>query len=51
MYLQEIGGKDLDHIDLAENNNKWRAVVNTVMKFGELHALYNLLLKVSFNKL
>jgi hypothetical protein len=36
IYLQAIGANGLDRIDLAENNNKWRAVVNTVMKFGEL---------------
>jgi hypothetical protein len=36
MYLQE-GAKGLDHVDLAENNSKWQAVLNTVMKFGELH--------------
>jgi len=35
MYLQARGAKGLDWIDLAEDKNKWRAVVNTVMKFGE----------------
>jgi len=36
MYLQAIGAKGLDWIDLAEDKYKWRGVVNTVMKFGEL---------------
>jgi hypothetical protein len=35
VYLQAIGAKGLEWIDLAEDKNKWRAVVNTVMKFGE----------------
>jgi hypothetical protein len=35
MCLQAIGANGLDWIDLAVDKNKWRAVVNTVMKFGE----------------
>jgi hypothetical protein len=35
MFLQAIGAKCLDWIDLVEDKNKWRAVVNRVMKFGE----------------
>jgi hypothetical protein len=35
MYLQAIGAESLDWIDLVRDKNKWRAVVNTVMKFGE----------------
>jgi hypothetical protein len=35
MYLQAIGAKGLDSIDLAENKKKWRTDLNTVVKFGE----------------
>jgi hypothetical protein len=30
--VREIGRKHVEWIDLAQNRNKWRAVVNTVMK-------------------
>jgi hypothetical protein len=29
--LREIGWDDMDWIDLAENRDRWRALVNTVM--------------------
>jgi hypothetical protein len=31
MDLREIGWVDMDWIDLAENRNKWRVLVYTVM--------------------
>jgi hypothetical protein len=31
MDLREIGGDDMDWIDLAQNRDQWRALVNTVM--------------------
>jgi hypothetical protein len=32
MDLREVGlGGDIDWIDLAQDNDRWRAVVNTVM--------------------
>jgi hypothetical protein len=31
MYLGEIGWCDMDWIDLAQDRDKWRAIVNTVM--------------------
>jgi hypothetical protein len=31
MDLREIGWDDMDWIDLAQNRDKWRALVNTVM--------------------
>jgi hypothetical protein len=31
MDLREIGLGDMDWIDLAQDRNKWRALVNTVM--------------------
>jgi hypothetical protein len=31
MYLREIGSDDMDWIDLAQDRDKWRALVNTVM--------------------
>jgi len=32
MDLQEVGCMDIDWIDLAQDRNKWRALVNGVMK-------------------
>jgi hypothetical protein len=32
MDLKEIIWKDVDRIDLAENTDKWRDLVNTVIK-------------------
>jgi hypothetical protein len=34
MDLKEIGWKDVDWIDLAQDRDKWRSLVNTV-KCGE----------------
>jgi hypothetical protein len=31
IYLREIGWDDMDWIDLAQDRNQWRALVNTVM--------------------
>jgi hypothetical protein len=31
MDLREIGLDDMDWIDLAQNRDQWRALVNTVM--------------------
>jgi hypothetical protein len=31
MDLREIGRDGMDWIDLAQNRNQWRALVNTVM--------------------
>jgi hypothetical protein len=33
MDLREIGWGDMDCIDLAQDRDQWRAVVNTVMNF------------------
>jgi hypothetical protein len=31
MDLREIGGNGMDWIDLAQDRDQWRALVNTVM--------------------
>jgi predicted nucleotidyltransferase len=31
MDLREVGYSDMDWIDLAEDRDQWRALVNTVM--------------------
>jgi hypothetical protein len=31
IYLKEIGSSDVDWIDLAQDRDQWRALVNTVM--------------------
>jgi hypothetical protein len=31
MYLRDIGWGGMDWIDLAQNRDQWRALVNTVM--------------------
>jgi hypothetical protein len=31
IYLREIGWDDMDWIDLAQDRDRWRALVNTVM--------------------
>jgi hypothetical protein len=33
MYLREIGWNGVDWIDLAQDRDQWRALVNTVMNF------------------
>jgi hypothetical protein len=33
MDLREIGRDDMDWIDLAQNRDEWRALVNMVMNF------------------
>jgi hypothetical protein len=33
MDLREIGWYDMDWIDLAQDRDQWRALVNTVMNF------------------
>jgi hypothetical protein len=32
MDLQEVGWRDVDWIDLAQDRDRWWALVNTVMK-------------------
>ena len=34
MYLQEVGGGCGDWIELAQDRDRWRALVSTVMKSG-----------------
>jgi hypothetical protein len=34
MYLKEIGWGVMDWIDLAQNKDQWRALVNTAMNLG-----------------
>jgi hypothetical protein len=31
MYLREIGSDGVDWIDVAQDRNQWRALVNTVL--------------------
>jgi hypothetical protein len=33
IYLQKVGWRVMDWIDLAQDRERWRALVNTVMKF------------------
>ena len=33
MVLKEIGCKNVDWIDLVQDRDNWRALVNTVMNF------------------
>jgi hypothetical protein len=34
MDLREIGWDGMDGIDLAQDRDQWRALVNTVINFG-----------------
>ena len=34
MNLQEVGCEGMDWIDLAEDMDRWRGVVNTIMNLG-----------------
>jgi hypothetical protein len=40
MYLRNIGWDGMDWIDLAQNTDQWRALLNTVMN---LRVLYKML--------
>jgi hypothetical protein len=33
MHLREVGWGGIDRIDLAQDRDRWRALVNTVMNF------------------
>jgi hypothetical protein len=32
MYLEEVGWRGMEWIDLAQDRDRWRALVNVVMK-------------------
>jgi hypothetical protein len=32
-FLQEVGWEDMDRTDLAQDRDRWKAVVNTIMNF------------------
>jgi hypothetical protein len=34
MDLREVGWNDMDWINLAQDKDHWRALVNTVLNFG-----------------
>jgi hypothetical protein len=33
MYLREVGSRGMDWINLAQDRDKWRILVNAVIKF------------------
>jgi hypothetical protein len=33
IYLEEVGWGDVDWIDLAQDRDRWRALVNSIMNF------------------
>jgi hypothetical protein len=43
MDLREIGWDGMDWIELAQDRDQWRALVNTVMNFGFLKIAGNFL--------
>jgi hypothetical protein len=42
--LKEIGWNGMDWIDMAQDRDQWRALVNTVMNFGFLKIAGNFLI-------
>jgi hypothetical protein len=50
MYLQEAGWVDMDWIDLAEDRDRWQAVVKAIMSRLVTYNVGNFLTRVSFSR-